>query len=55
MAQDVQTMSVALRKRNHRLESAPHPSLIDVLAPPGLIVLILTMLVAILGHFTAAR
>ncbi|HTS28677.1 MAG TPA: hypothetical protein VMH81_22555 [Bryobacteraceae bacterium] len=48
-------MSVALRKRNHRLEEAPHTSLMDVFVPASMIVLIITILVVVLGHFFPAR
>jgi hypothetical protein len=48
-------MSAALRKRNHRLEDGPHTSLIDLFVPASMLILILVILVAVLGHFFPAR
>jgi hypothetical protein len=54
MAQEVQTMSAVLRKRNHRLEDAPHPSLIEVFVPASMLIFIIVILIAVLGHFFPA-
>lgn len=48
-------MSAILRKRNHRLEDGPHTSLMDVFVPASMLVLIIVILVAVLGHFFPAR
>ena len=47
-------MSVALHKRNCRLEDVPHISLIGAFAPACLILLVIAILVAVLGHFFPA-
>ena len=46
-------MSAALRKRNHRLD-VPHTSLIDTFVPASMLILIVVILIAVLGHFFPA-
>lgn len=47
-------MSAVLRKRNHRLDDVPHTSLINAFIPASMLVLIIVILVAVLGHFFPA-
>jgi hypothetical protein len=47
-------MSVALRKRNHRLEDVPHTSIIGAFVPASMLILLLVILVIVLGHFFPA-
>lgn len=47
-------MSAVLRKRNHRLEGVPHPNFLGAFLPASILILILVVLVAVLGHFFPA-
>jgi hypothetical protein len=47
-------MSAVLRKRNHRLEDVPHTSLMAGFVPASMIILLILILIAVLGHFFPA-
>ncbi|MBZ5624465.1 MAG: hypothetical protein LAQ69_38070 [Acidobacteriia bacterium] len=47
-------MSAALHKRNHRLEDVPHTGIMGAFLPASMLILILVILIAVLGHFFPA-
>jgi hypothetical protein len=47
-------MSAALQKRNQRLEHVSQSSLIDTVIPSSILILIVAILIAVLGHFSPA-
>src|SRR5690349_24776199 len=51
---EVQTMSVVLRKRTHRLEDIS-PGAASAILPISMLVLIIAIVVVVLGHFSPLR
>ncbi len=47
-------MSATLRKRNHRIEDVSHPDFTAAFLPATLLILIVSILIVILGHFNPA-